>query len=105
MTEVELVNGLLGSGGSITAVGVFAYLYYRATKAKDSNHQVVMSLLKADQATREKHTEAITKLTSAIDEFNRVNGSNQKECLQIREAYSTEVTRLNEIADRCEHKN
>lgn len=100
MTEAEIINAVLGSGGSITAVGLIGYFLNRAIKAKDNTQQIVMSLLKADQATREKNTEALTKLSSSIDEFNRVNGSNQRDCAMIREAYTAEVTRLAEIADR-----
>lgn len=101
MTEADIINGLVGSGGSITAVGILALMWNRASKAKDASQQIVTQMLKADQATREKHTEVLTKLTSAIDEFNRVNGSNQRECSSIREAYSAEVTRLAAITEGC----
>ena len=91
MTELELLKLLAGTtSSSAVAFLIIGYMFLRNNKSGNMINKELMRTIKENAV-------AMTRLAGCIEEFNRVNGTNQKECQEIREAMTQEVTRLAEI--------
>lgn len=100
MNNTDFINALGDVGAGIAAIIILGFLLFWVLKSRFSDQKVLIKLLDADQLTRERNTEAITKLTVTIEQFNIVNGNNQKDCTGIHTAMTEQVTRIERIADR-----
>ena len=102
--EAELLQygAQFGIGGlSVVILGI---LLQRVNKTNGEQNKAnivaYQAVIRADRETREQETVALTQLRASIDQFNQINGQNQKDCNLIREAFGDKIQELhNEIAN------
>ena len=82
--ELEIVKLFVEAGVGVTAIGVLGFLLHRMSK-------VMFRIIELDQSSRNKNTEALTKLADYIGEASRVQGRLQEKCQDIQSRWGEKI--------------
>ena len=86
-------------GGTVVIAALFGAVLlkiYRINAAERAASEARMSeIIKSDQSSRERNTEALTQLTSSIKQLSGSTLQGTRDCNLIREAFAVQVDNLN----------